>query len=256
MPVVSKIEDCIIIGGGNSIKKAFSLGLGLRLQGKLVIACNYAFRHFEHTFLTFIDRDFYYPSQNAIVNKTHPNIYEELKTLPLIIGRNINGVEEFKLPNTILLNGNSVTYYREQALKKGFYTGNLTGIFALSLATFLMNYNGIIYLLGFDWNRRKSEEVDRKNYSGQTDLQIHYYSKEEINHQGCGKIGYYENHNPDNCFKPFIKERDVKIYNVSLESNINCFEKISYEKMFTLLNKETYNQEELRKETKLMFTNK
>jgi len=63
---------------------------------------------------------------------------------------------------------------------------------------------------------------------------------------GIGYIGYYENHNPEKEFIQLIK-KDVKIYNVSLDSNINCFEKISYKKMFELLSNKIENQEELRK---------
>jgi hypothetical protein len=47
-----------------------------------------------------------------------------------------------------------------------------------------------------------------------------------------------------------MNKKDIKIYNVSLNSNINCFEKISYEKMFELLSEEIINQEDLRKEIK------
>jgi hypothetical protein len=56
---------------------------------------------------------------------------------------------------------------------------------------------------------------------------------------------YYENHNPNKEFSKYLKE-DVKIYNVSPNSNINCFEKISYEQMFKLLNNITINQNDLR----------
>jgi len=74
-----------------------------------------------------------------------------------------------------------------------------------------------------------------------------------LQHKGSGYVGYYENHNPDKEFKQFIKKDTFKIYNVSLESNINCFEKISYQKFFEILSPEKINQEEIREEIKLRW---
>jgi hypothetical protein len=219
------INECIIIGGGASIKPYLS-ELQPILTSKFVIACNYAYKHFPHTFLTFIDRDFYKPRPEAVC----PNIYEELKKEPLIVGLNINGIKEFKLDNTILLDGK--------------YRTNLTGTLAVNLAIKIID-TGTIFLLGFDWTRQPIPK-DKSKYNSKSELNIHYYDKEII-HRGIGYTGYYDKHNPDKEFIKLIK-KDVKIYNVSLESNINCFEKIDYEHMFTLLNNKSYNQKELRKE--------
>ena len=224
-------KEVIIVGGGTSIKPYISL-LQPLCATKFTIVCNYAFKDFSNTFLVYSDREFYVPDYaKNYVDETvirHPDIYEDLKKLPLIVGINENGIEEFKLDNTILLNKS----YRE----------NLTGILALKLAEKLME-EGTIYLLGFDWNRRIGLPERDPNYSPKSNLQIHYYNN--IKHRGIGYVGYYEGHNPDKGFTKYLKE-GIKIYNVSPKSNINCFEKISYEQMFTLLSKKTYNQEELR----------
>jgi hypothetical protein len=225
-------NEIIIIGGGASIQEGINLGLKEQIQDKCVIACNYAFKHFSNTFVCFLDRKFYHPEAHEL--KQNPNIYEELKTLPLLIGINKDNLEQYQLDNTILLKS-SKRYERENAVKNGWYDGNLSGILALGLASYLLNYSGTIYLLGFDWT---------KNNTSQT----HYY--DNIKHHGVGKVSYYIHNNPNNYFKYFDKEPNLKIYNVSLNSSIENFEKISYEKMFELLNKEVYNQEELRKEIK------
>ena len=221
------VQNIIIIGGGASIKP-YSSQLQPILDTKCTILTNYAYKHFSGTFLAFLDRNFYYPNPDENGILPNPNIYEELKTLSLIIGINNNGIEEFKLDNTILLDKKE----RE----------DLTGLFALKLAEKIME-NGTIYLLGFDWTRRTGLPERDPNYNPNSDLQIHYY--DDIKHRGIGYVGYYENHNPDRLFEKFIK-KDIVIYNVSLESNINCFEKITYEQMFTLLSNEKVNQEELR----------
>ena len=221
------VSEVIIVGGGASIKPYIPL-LQPLCATKFTILTNYSYNHFTGTFLAFNDRDFYKPRPD----KDNPDIYEELKKLPLLVGINDCGIEEFKLDNTILLD------------KK--YSEYLTGFFAINLAEKLIN-KGIIYLLGFDWNRRDPKTiVTGKGYNPKSDQDLHYYGK-SIVHRGTGLFGYYENHNPDKEFAEFIKE-DIKIYNVSLDSNINCFEKISYEQMFNLLNKEIYNQEILREE--------
>jgi hypothetical protein len=224
---MNKINECIIVGGGSSIKQADFDVLKPLLASKFTILTNYSFKHFNGTFLCFMDADFY----KWKIGSKNPDIYEELKQLPLIIGINQNGVEEFKLDNTILLPKNK------------FYDGNLTGILALSLACYLLEDKGVIYLLGFDWSKQPIP-IDKKKYNPNSNLQIHYY--DNISHRGIGYTGYYDNHNADKSFLPFINKKDVKIFNVSLESNINDFEKINYSTMFNLLSNIKYDQKELR----------
>jgi hypothetical protein len=235
------INEIVIVGGGKSIETALNLpsnlSLQIRLADKCTILTNYAYKTFPGTFLAFNDRDFYVPEYAKKYPDKNPDIYEELKKLPLIIGVDHNGISEFKLDNTILLNNK--------------YRSVLTGIFALKLAMELMK-SGTIYLLGFDWNRRIGLPERDPNYNPNSDLQIHFYN--DIKHRGVGYVGYYENHNPDRDFNQFIK-KDIKIYNVSPESNINSFEKISYEQFFKLLSNKGVNQEELRDKikAKLLF---
>jgi hypothetical protein len=230
--MVHKIIDIVIIGGGKSIQEGISLGLETYLEHKCVILTNYAYKYFKGTFLTFIDRNFY-KSTNLEKN---PDIYIELSTLPLIIGCRSNpDLDKVIHPNTIM-----IPCPKQELLNDC----HLTGLFALAIAEKLEPKN--IFLLGFDWDMRPIEQIDRKNYKGETNLDIHYYKK-EIPHRGLGYVGFYENHNPNNYFKYFNNSKS-KIYNVSLNSNINNFEKISYQKFFELLSHQTYNQEELRQE--------
>lgn len=216
-----KINDIIIIGGGCSINEGIPLGLKDKIKDKLIIATNYSYLHFPHTFLTFYDRDFYVPSYAKKYPDQHPDIYEELKKEPLIIGYHKNdGLSEFLLPNTILIN----------CPKKELPNPYSTGIFALCIAERLKPKT--IYLCGFDWPRQPIPQ-DKTLYNPKSNLDIHYYQK-EIQHSGLGYTGFYDNHNPDKYFK-FFKNSNSKIYNVSLNSNINNFEKITYKQMFNLL---------------------
>jgi len=227
--------EAIIIGGGQSIEPYISL-LQPLCANKFTILTNYSYKYFPGTFLTFMDRDFY-KTRNK---EEHPDIYKELKNLPLIVGINQNGIEEFKLPNTILLP------------KDKFYSGkiiHLTGIFSISLAIELLNHTGTIYLLGFDWSRRNID-ISKDNYKTHSNEDLHYYKKEII-HYGSGFFGGYEKHNPDKIFGAFAREKDVKIFNVSSNSNINCFEKIYYQDFTKLLKPLAYlNQNNLRNQIK------
>jgi len=217
-------SELIIVGGGRSILPWIS-SLQPVLDSNASILTNYAYKQLNGTFLTFSDRAFYKPKPDD----NNPDVYEELRALPLLVGININGITEFKMDNTILLKSSS-DYHRQHSLRLGFYTGNLTGVFSIGLAAYLMNYTGTIYLLGFDWTRQ-APPADKIKYNPVSDMNIHFY--DDVKHRGNGYTGYYDNHNPEQYFKHFL-EPNLKIYNVSPESNIETFEKIDYPTFFKL----------------------
>jgi hypothetical protein len=230
------INEIIIIGGGSSIANGISLGLKDHIKDKFIIAINDAYKDFDSTFISFVDADFYKRELN------------NLNKYPLIIGNNQQqeNFKDIKLPNTYLLK--STSNYNRDILKYGCYTrGNLTGIWSITLALWLMDFKGILYILGYDFSKRTPEQIKNKEF-----VSYHYYSKDEKEkseqiHPGGN---WYERNNPDDIFKPFLQEKAVKVYNVSPDSNINTFEKISYEQFFKQMSNLTYNQENFRLEIK------
>ena len=231
-------NECIICGGGSSISEGLILGLKDRIKDKFVIVLNYSYKYFNHSLLCFGDKEFYKSTKEDGI---YPDIYEELGKLPLIIGMKQFNDERILHPNTILLP--TVDHYnRRNNIKNGVYCSFLVGIFALSLAIYLMEGKGTIYLLGYDWTKRNEEQ---KNNNEKIDT--HYYN---IKHRGTQWTNGYEVHDPNFYFKSFEKEKEIKIYNVSPNSNINNFEKIDYKKMFEQISTQTFNQDELRKEIK------
>jgi len=239
---MENIKDCVIIGSGKSIEP-YRIELIEKLKDRFVIVINYSYKHFPHTCMCFGDNEFYIPQNAKKYPEKHPDIYEELKKEPLIIYNNHkNDIIKYQLPNTIFVKSGSG--YNINPLKSGFYCHVITGIFALSLAQFLLNYDGIIYICGFDWNRTPPNPK----------IDIHYYSDQELNHKGKHKTDYYKNNNPDNFFGHF-KEPKIKIYNVSQLSSIQSFEKIAYEQMFSSLSNEHYDQSELRQEIRKKLIN-
>jgi len=220
--VISK--QCYIIGGGNSINEGISLGLKEYLKDRFVITCNFSCYHFDSTLTTFIDLDFILGILNR-KNNTEPIIshshIEKIQSLPLLIGNGNNN-----LPNVINLKLSGK--YSQNILTDGCY-GCLTGIYSITLASWLMDFTGELFLLGFDFTRE-----------GQT----HYYN--EPAHRGINKVDFYNRHNPNKFFEVFNeKQPNIKIYNVNPNSNIECFPKIKYEQMFNKINQYLINKQEV-----------
>ena len=164
-------NECIILGGGYSISEGLSLGLKEKIQDKFVVTINFASYHFSSTFTTCMDNSFYKGkllSDSKKINQDHIN---HLKSLPLIIAPNAH-IRETPYNNTILT--------------KKIKAGALTGIYVLYLVSYLLDYNGIIYCLGFDFTRR-TEEEKKNNLLAKT----HYYN--DIKHRGIGLTKYFEN---------------------------------------------------------------
>lgn len=239
-----KPKNLIIIGGGSSIRKGLSMMLWDRIKGCFTIGLNYNYRHFPHaTFYSWVDNDFYKKER------------ENLAKLPLLIGCQHPEVEKIKLPNTITL---PATSKYDPTLKTGVFKKALVGLFALSIGCYLMRdiENSAIYCLGFDFGEARNYNLPFKQRNKQLSPQIikdekgkpctHYYQG-EINHRGIGKTSFYSDiKKQKEIFQPYIDKQSVHIYNVSPNSKINQFPKITYEQFFEMLDKSTYNQEELR----------
>ena len=69
-----------------------------------------------------------------------------------------------------------------------------------------------------------------------------------IQHKGIERISYYNNGRVDKDYEPYLNESRVKIYNVSTDSKINTFPKISYNQFYNMLDNNTYNQETLKQD--------
>jgi hypothetical protein len=216
-----KNKQIIIIGGGYSLKEGIEKGLWKQLTSKFTIGLNYSYNFFDSTMLCYVDKDFYEEQ------------CKDLSNLPLIIGKEH---KKFKpLSNTVMLKC-TPAYHRN--IKQGVYKSSLVGLFALSLAIYLLD-EGEVYLLGYDYGGRP--EKDKKGRS-----LTHFYQG-QLDHRGVGKTKFYDaKFRVDKDLGVYSNEKKVKIYNVSLISRINIFPKISYDDFFTRLRKETNTQDQLR----------
>lgn len=220
---MKNVKQLIIIGGGTSIKEGIYRKLWKKLDEKFTVGLNYSFRYFPvPTFQCYVDKLFYEKQT------------QNMKYLPLIIGNYFKNLKT--LSNTIMLK-NSSKYNRD--ISKGCYKSSLCGLYALSLGIYLLN-KGEIYLLGYDYSDNGMKDNKKR-------LITHFYQG-DIQHRGIGKVNYYKTKGrAEKDFGVYKNEKKCKIYNVSMNSKINTFPKISYDQFFKMLSMETYNQDKLRK---------
>lgn len=228
------MNQIFIIGGGYSIKELISQGFWSKLEGRFTLGCNYLFQYFETTALCGVDRAFYTVGDIEFFTKEQQLQHKEaLNKLPLIINQFYPYLPY--TDNTIPLPVNNNKYYRN--IKLGCWA-KTCGSFALAIAIYLLDV-GNIFLLGFD---SKHYIIDGQKYT-------HFYR--DIRHRGVMRPPDYNTilggiPIADVPFLPFKEETKCKIYNVCPESNLSIFPKINYEQMLTMLDNETYHQEELR----------
>jgi len=116
--------------------------------------------------------------------------------------------------------------------------------------------SGICFLLGFDYGEARKKGYDKSDLRAIEQARIvdksgkkyltHFY-QEELTHRGTGKINYYNaKDRAKKDFSVYKNEKKIRIYNVSPDSRIPTFPKIDYSTFFKMLDKHTYDQNELR----------
>jgi hypothetical protein len=214
-------NQIIVVGGGPSISEGIREGLWEKIQGKWTVGCNSIFKFFTPTLLTFLD----YPQFYKL-------FFDELKALPLIVGRASDYMREYKHQNTILLND---SFHYDRTLQSGVYSGQLCGLFATTLATHFLENGGEIFLLGMDFGATVTTEG--KALDGIHKPLTHFYQgNNKFHHPGIGYIGFYHKERRLSVFDPYAKLPNIKVWNVSKQSRLPQFEKISYCEFFKKLN--------------------
>jgi hypothetical protein len=218
----NSLNQLIIIGSGVSIKEEVEKGLWEKLKYRFTIGLNHSYHFFEATCQMYVDSTF------------HNEIKQDWDKIPLIIGQGRNIKER---PSHSLIIPCSAKYNRE--LKDGVYSGSLAGLYALSLAIYILDA-GEIYLLGYDYGSiiKNLDEKQRK---------ITHFYQEQIQHRGVGKTSWYDSKDRvKKDFGVYANESKVKIYNVSINSKIEQFEKMDYTTFFSKLDSNSYDQNVLR----------
>ena len=243
-------KQLIIIGGGVSIREGLEKGLKDLIPKTFSCGLNYAYKYFDTTLTCGIDEKFF--NEN----------YKDIAKMPLFLGKSNVSVNIAGGKNCYLFK-HSMKYDRE--LFGGIYSSTLAGLFALSTFIKLMDV-GTIFLLGADYGVIKDSEgkplVDKLGRP-----LTHFYQEEtgHPDHRGIGRINWYTSSlvdpkdknkrisNAEKEYRVYANETKVKIYNVSPQSAIPTFEKITYDEFFKKIEPITQTQEELRKEVEAKF---
>jgi len=236
------MKRLIIIGAGNSIRPELHNGLWDKLRKEYTFGLNDVIYFYKPTVPVCVDWYWYRER------------YDAIKNYSLIIGKHDPKFyathPEIKVPricdNTVFLKPSNNYYHGKESWNKGFYSGVLCGCFALTIGIALGFKE--IYLLGYDF----TETYGKTHFYEEDELkdQVIGYIKEKDGSVRCGigkngkgqyRTGIF-NDEPSKFFNVYKKSfvdrvlnTGVKIYNVSPESKIQVFSKISYKKFYSKL---------------------
>jgi len=207
------MKSVILIGGGWSIKEGIEKGLWDKIKGQEIWSLNYAFKTMPYLPTRELWVDFTFFKHNIqdlqILNQQGVEIYaKEHKKYAFIKPiKQYQCTRDMKDIQSIFIG------------KQGF-----VGLFALTLAI-KENYD-IIYLLGYDYGTPDIKNSFTHYY--QNKLNVYstginhpelYRKKDNKLNRGIEDFNYY-------------KQFNKQIYNISLQSNIEIFPKLSWEDFF------------------------
>jgi len=213
------MKSCILLGSGTSVKEGIESGLWEKIKNENVWSLNWAYKTipFLPKAELWIDIGFFTKTMTELNNLWKKGVPCYTKEHPKY--KNIPEIHSF-----------TTTRLKEQYNEKIYIGSNgLTGFFALSLAC-KEKYDKI-YLLGYDFG-----VVNQYNKDGTKNKFTHYYQN-KIN-VPSGGIGHPELYTTKDAkitdFEIYLKE-PCKIYNVSPQSHITCFDRIDYITFYKLL---------------------
>ena len=175
-------------------------------------------RKLEHKFTCGINYSYKFFETTYLCCMNYVDFYDanrqDLKELPLIVTCDRPHPSKWE-DNTILV-------------KKNYA---LSGILALSIAKYILGNKVEIYLLGYD-------------YGAEDGLTHFYQTLDAIQHRGIGQTQYYDI--VGHAERDFSSIDPKNVYNVSVNSKISAFTKLTYDEYFDRLETKTYNQTVLR----------
>lgn len=198
-------EPCFCIGGGPSL-----IGFDyekLKNKGR-IIACNKSFVSVPWAEITIsMDRDYYFWLNDGTLGPEVTQAFKKFQGIKLWIDSN----------NTTY---NGIFYIHrnqdpglQKNLRNGIYTGNNTGVGALTLA-YALGCNPI-YLLGYDGKHQGKKThhhsgYPRKQYEGTAQTFVKHFK----------------------MIAPLFEKKNVQVINLNPKSAIRCFPRKTFEEVF------------------------
>ena len=215
------MKEVVLVAGGVSIRKGIDTGLWDKIKHLDVWSINYAYLSMPYLpeKELFVDRKFFTRNINSLemLSLKGVQVYSKehiiYNNLPIV---QYDGIKEEYCNKKMMQEGNT----------RYIGTMGLSGFFALSCAI-AEDYDRI-YLLGYDCGTKKKGDT----------ITHFYQDKLEINSCGIGNTDvYYCNDRQDLLNVEFnnYNEEMIEIYNVSPDSNLQCFPKINYEQFFNMI---------------------
>lgn len=240
-------KTCFILASGASVRDNLwhvpiqYLPIWQALKDKFVVSINWGYKFINPALEIFVDYRFYATEKegldklNLIIGKDDPFYIREKDNYSSRINDNLFLLKDAEGKN-VDDKGMRSYYWNKESWKKGFYCGQLSGIWAISIMLQLGCEN--IYLLGYDANETNGYThfyqddgvTGHMNWKGQKQCGV---GKDE---RGNYNTGTY-NKDINWWFDP-LKVEANKIINVNPNSAINTFKKISYAELYKILESE------------------
>jgi hypothetical protein len=208
------MKTVIIIGGGPSVKRGIAKDLWGKIRGMDIWALNYAYKTMPYfpTRELWLDKSFFKQNAPDLQRLAAEGVQLHARRFDMYVA--IPEIHTYEITRN------------ETEFDTAMYISTLgqVGPFALSIA--IKESYDTIYLLGYDFGTVSP-----------TDTFTHYYQDtHKVISSGIGRPDIYlmPSGHPVSHMKSFeiFASKHAGIYNVSLQSNLPYFPKISYEEFF------------------------
>lgn len=223
------MKECIIIGGGKSVREGVDSGLWDKIKGKDIWSLNYAYKLMPYvpTRQCFVDFMFFRNNEDDLLDLASKGVPIHCKSNSKLRGKPPEFIKQYAtVRQKGGFRGKTAT---TEPPESHIFVGRmgLVGTFSMSLA--IAEGYDRIYLLGYDFGS-----------TGLTDKDTHWYQhKVQVKSTGVGRPTVYWNKlglkKEVEDYQIFNTVNSVQYYNVSPNSNIPYFEKIGYEKFYELI---------------------
>lgn len=224
-------KSCILLGGGRSLLEGVEKDIFNKIRDKDIWSLNFAYKTFAFSpsRQLWVDISFFNTNIVPLTDMARKGV--GMYTRQHMKYSFIKEIHQYQVTRK------ANEYDGTEALKTGrIFIGRdgMVGMFALSLA--IAEGYKEIFLCGYDYGTPSPNDSKTHYYQDKLMVISSGVGRPEIYWRDDGKI-------KDTIvdYEVYTRHNDIKIWNVSLRSNITYFERISYDNFFKMLKKEEEN---------------